>query len=274
MSKKFRRFSEYLSNNGKLDKVKIDPSGDTAPEGDKTPQAAQTKGKGWEAQVKSTDKPKPYMPDEKPVGMNYSLRPKGEKDGKSFADAGDKKLIYEPETPRDFGNGGKKVNSWPKTTKEFLDLTQGMTLSEFATFVSDGNKIGISEVPSIDGCTLSSDPTIAAQYAGALATANEGVMVTLIREMKRLGGLPKLVQEILKHSESYNEIAAMIGKNAIVSQRLEHAIKEVVDAPASDTEESEKEEEKLVKGRKNPKTIDNEKVDMAGSNVMASKSKK
>lgn len=278
---KFRRFREYMSSTGKLDAPKVDASADTGPEGDKAPKAAATKGKGWEAQVKSTDKPKPYSTDTKPVGKDFSLRPKGEKDGKSFADEGNKKLVYEPKTPKDFGKeGGAKVASWPKTTKEFLDNTHGMSLSEFAEFLSDRNQSGLT------GSQLSSNPIIAAQYVSALAAANEGVMETLVREMKRLGCLDRLVAEIFKHPEAYPEVASTIGENAMISRRLERALSaanknEVVDAPASDTEDGPIKQTDLKpdtgsKARKNPKSIgdDNNKLDMSDSGVVTTKASK
>lgn len=288
MTTKFRRFREYLSSTGKLDTPKVDPSADTGPEGDKAPKAAATKGKGWEAQVKSTDKPKPYSTDTKPVGKDFSNHPKGEKDGEPFTKKGDKKLVYEPKTPKDFAKeGGAKVASWPKTTKEFLDSTNGLTLSEFSEFLWQRNHHGIS-TPNMSPITID-DPTIATHYVSSLAAANEGIMETLVREMKRLGCLDKLIAEILKHPEAYSEIAQAIGSEDVtVLRRLERAMKEsriqeVVDAPASDTEEGGASppvtaSTKLVpskssKARKNPKSIgdDNNKLDMSDSDIITTK---
>lgn len=112
MSNKLRRFSEYLASTGKLDKPKVDASADTGPTGDSAPKAAQTKGKGWEAQVKSTGKPVPYSNATKPVGKDYSAHPKGESEGKKFADTGNKKLVYEPKTPKDFAKEGGLESSF------------------------------------------------------------------------------------------------------------------------------------------------------------------
>ena len=266
MKTNFRHFSEYLTSQGKLDKTKIDASADTGPTGDKSPKPAATKGKGWEAQVKSTDKPKPYASTSKPVGKDWSEHPKGEKGGQGFADKGDKKLAYDPKTPKDFGKeGGKKVASWPKTTKEFLDTTNGMTVSELACMISDMRQVDQKPLP-----VFSEEPTIAAIYVSALANINNGVMETLVREMKRLGCLDRLVSEIFKHPEACQEVANIVANDGGVKTRLDRAIteslKETVDAPASKTEEGAP-----AKPRKNVKSIGGEKLDMSGSGVLSTR---
>lgn len=285
MTTKFRRFREYLSSTGKLDTPKVDASADTGPSGDNAPKAPATKGKGWEAQVKTTGKPVAYSNATKPVGKDFSSNPKGEKDGEPFTKKGDKKLVYEPKTPKDFAKeGGTKVASWPKTTKEFLDTTREMTISELSEFLTDKNQFNKTNVFPV----VVDDPTIATHYVSSLAAANDGIMETLVRELKRLGCLEKLVAEVLKHPETYSEIAHAISEDISVSRRLERAInetrvQEVVDAPATDTEDGGSNppiaaNTKLVpskgsKARKNPKSIgdDSNKLDMSNSDVVTTK---
>lgn len=291
MTTKFRRFREYLSSTGKLDSPKVDASADTGPSGDNTPKSPATKGKGWEAGVKSTGKPVPYSNATKPVGKDFSEHPKGEKDGEPFTKKGDNKLVYEPKTPKDFSKeGGTKVASWPKTTKEFLDTTKEMTISELSEFIGGRYQSGLTSggIGNLASLIPGADPIIATQYVSALASANDSVMETLVREIKRLGCLDKLVAEIFKQPETYPEVAHAVSENASVTRRLERALKEtrvqeVVDAPATDTEDGGSNppiaaNTKLVpskgsKARRNPKSIgdDNNKLDMSSSDVVTTK---
>ncbi len=237
----FRRFTEYLNNKGKVQtKPEVDPEADTGPSAAKTPGKPATKGKNWKSTVPLAGTPHNYASSDKPVGKDFGMKPKGETNKKGFADEGNKKLVYEPKTPKDFGKEGgtaQKNKSWPKAAsnnEQFLAHTKAMTPAEFTQFVSEQAKVSADNLPP-----CSCDPVGASRYVAALANANDGIMETVVRELKRLGAFDKLVSEVFNHPEAYTEVAFMMAdedKGASTARRLVRALHEVTDAPASETE--------------------------------------
>jgi hypothetical protein len=297
---KFRRFTEYLNAKGDTQtKPKVDPSADTGPDAAKTPAKPATKGKNWKSTVPLAGTPTNYASSDKPVGKDFSAHPKGESNKKGFADEGDGKLKYEPKTDCHCTNKeGKPLpdKSWPKpacnckgpcmckmtkqkvpsNNEEFLATTKGMTLAEFTQYVSEQNKIENDNLPP-----CSCDPVQAARYVAALANANNGIMETVVRELKRLGAFDKLVTEVFKNPEAYNEVAFMLADEetgAATARRLIRALHETVDAPASETEgpasglpiKGEAKKPHGGKGRR-VRSLDGGKLDMGSSDVVMTK---
>lgn len=173
MSEKFHKFTEYLNSKNKIEKPKVDISGDTGPEPDKTPPKPVNKGKGWSNKNALSEKPKPYHPPQTP-----EKQPKYEK---GLAQDGDKKLIYEPKTPETIDKeGGKKVSSWPKTatTNEFLDATQDMDVAELVAYIKTQNKIEN---------TQGLHPVILIDKVAELVSNNPKLLESLIYSLKRNG---------------------------------------------------------------------------------------
>ncbi len=244
----FRHFKEYLNAKGKLqEKPEVDSSGDTAPTPPKKPPTPVTKGKNWEANPLA-GKPADYTPTTSPA--------KQQKGTPGLANDGDKKLVYEPETPETIDKeGGKKVSTWPKaaTTKEFLDNTKGMSISEFVNFVSQENQTNgqVNPLPYI-------------RFVANLVSKNPNLMESLVREIRRNNGIGILANESLKLPEAVDEVAFMM-QDEKFTRRLEKAMRETVEAPASETEFDE------PKKKRRTKSIDGNKVDMGNSPVVTTK---
>lgn len=252
----FRKFNEYLNAKGTVQtKPEVDPKADTGPDAAKKPETPATKGKNWKAEVPLAGAPKDYTSSDKP------WKPKKAETG--LSDKGDKKLVYEPKTPID--PEGKKVKTWPKvTTEEFLANTREMSLAQFTKFISEQNKTVAENLPP-----CSCDPVQAARYVVALANANEHIMETVVREIKRSGCFDKLVNEVFTHQEAFVEMALMMAdeENGIKNaRRLVRALHEVTDAPAAETEGPIK-KPAAAKAR-HTKSISGEKLDMGSNDVV------
>ena len=253
----FRRFKEYLDHKGKVQEKPIQSDDfDTGPKPEKYPQQGATSGKNWKTTTPQ-DKPKPYMG----VGTDPGL-PKFEK---GFASDGDKKLIYEPKNGKPEKEGGTKLDSWPKgKTEAFLDDTKELTLSEFASYVSEQSKTGLHELPTIHAHKTGPfcpDPVQAMRYVVTLATANNRLMESLVVMLKTKGGLDSFLREAANHSDTYNELAFMLADPAsggTVARRLvkalsEVTVKEITDAPYGQAEGDEKPAPKKKKLAPDPK---------------------
>jgi hypothetical protein len=252
----FRQFKEYLDTKGKTQtKPKVDPAGDTAPLPPKAPLPAAKKGKNWENKAATSDKPAPYTPATSPA--------KPQKPEPGLANKGDKKLVYDPETPEEFNKeGGKKLTTFPKTTattKEFLEKTRKMSLSEFTTLISNENQAN-SKV----------NPLQYIKYVAQLTAKNPKLMESLVREIKRNNGIESLTCETMKLPEVVNEVAIML-QDEKFCQKINKAIRyETVDAPASETEFDDVVKKKSAHKRRT-KSIGGEKLDMGNSDVVTTK---
>ena len=240
-----KSYKEYLSKKGTVqEKAKVDPTADTGPDAASQPLTAATKGKNWEAQVKSGGKPAPYTPSTKPVPQEWP-----HKYETGLGDKGKKEFFKAPKAGEPQKEGGKKIGGWPKTTKEFLQHTRGMNLTEFANFMLSYQE-NTSELPP-----PSHDPVMATRYVAALADANDQILETLVWELRRSGSFCRLVEEVSKHNCDCSE---------------------TTDAPASETEVGgEKKKVGPPRTPRTPKTIGNDKnpMDLSGSGVEATKAK-
>ncbi len=219
----FKTWKEYLNTQGKTqDKPIIDPLADTSPKPSKAPDKPVSKGKGWDAHAALSEKPKDYAGPGTDKGQQ--MQPKGEKNGKGLDKEGDSKLIYEPKTT----GSSKEVSSWPKSkTENFLQQTRGMTLAEFASYITSQNKV--------DG----TDPVQAVRAAVSLANANDNVLAALVREFKRSGGMNRLVAEMFQHQETFAELASLMvneGQIGTTYRRLSRAVSEITAPPATGDE--------------------------------------
>lgn len=170
----FASFQEYLDHKNK---VKKEPKTETVPDyhgpqDSKPAKEKKHKDAGGSGQVGET---KGYKPSNSPVDPN-----KSKKDGKGFADEGDKALKYEPgkeKTDKSQGGvpGGKNVSSWPKTkTQEWIDSTRGVPMSEFTKRMQQ--EVG-------DECSENAYATI--RNVVELCQCNNKYIKNLVREMKR-----------------------------------------------------------------------------------------
>lgn len=228
----FQKFKEYLSDKGTLQqKPTISVDGDTGPVGKKSskPGKAVVKGKNWHnveaAQVNDGadgTKPEPYSAPGTDPGQETA-------DGKAgranpLGQKGDRNLIYNPKTTDQRLKMKKMHDTTPEDTKteEFLNKTRGLSPEQYAEYIlSKNNANSIKQV-------IETVDTI---------KNNEVLIETLVREIKRKGGLHYLVEAILDQPETYGEIAAKLaneskGKN--VARQLAKAINEITAEPASD----------------------------------------
>lgn len=268
---KFKSFKEYLNQNGKMqDKPIVDPAADTAPKPTRTPPDPQKKGLGWQVPDSSSKggKPAPYTAP--------GTEPGPQKGEKGFADQGDKKLVYEPTTKKPNPDEWNKETTWPKSkTEQFIDTTKGMSLPKFAKQMIDSVKPG-DDCPTIFASREGHfRPTAyeAIRYVAHLALTNEAVMESLIMEFVHTQGLGKLMEELFKHKESYEEAVTTID-----SERFANTIREMTAPPASETESDDDEATDSGKKKVNKAakaraagSIKSEPMDMAGSGVMQSK---
>lgn len=181
----FASFQEYLDHKNK---VKNDPKIEKVadyhgPQDSKPAKEKKHKDAGGSGQVGET---KGYKPSNSPVDPN-----KGKKNGKGFADEGDKSLKYEPgdtKTDKSAGGvpGGKNVSGWPKTkTQEWVDRNKGVPMSEFTKRMQQ--EVG-------DDCSENAYATI--RNVVELCQCNNKYVKNLVREMKRNDLLPLLSEAI------------------------------------------------------------------------------
>jgi hypothetical protein len=225
------KFQEYLDRNKKLTtsapvKKIADFEGkiDTKPVKEKKHKDAG--GKGQDGEIK------PYK-----GGSDAQDPNKGKlKDG--FADKGDKKLKYEPDTAHD-GNGpgkgsegvpgGKKAATWPKTkTQEWVDRTKGMSLAEFTKTVR------AEALKGLDECACQDSPHNSIKETIAVCKCNQKYVSALVREMKRNGLFGKLMKEMVNHPETFKALAILMERDEMYARKLAKAMNEMVAPPMGD----------------------------------------
>jgi len=210
-----KKFNEYMNSKGGINKPKVDASGDQVdiPKGrdtkpPKAEKSMKTNDEGGKVTKEMTAQPKPYVS-------------KGHKTLDKW-DSANADLKYEPDTK----------------TEEFLNDTKQMGMAEFVKHIA--NKYAIKEeawgqAPTISTPHGSFVPMPHETFAMTrfLILNNENLMEAFVREIKRNNGLEDLVQELLKHSEAYTEIAALMGENQAISNRLVRSLKlsEMVSVP-------------------------------------------
>jgi hypothetical protein len=249
----FRKFKEYLDQKGKtVDKPVIDASGDTGPKATKYVEPFATKGSVWEDNAALKKTPMPYQAPGEDPGLERSMKLiKGKDRGTPFADTGDKKLKYEPDTDIDksASSGGEKVgNNWPKAktnnkTEAFIEKTKNMNPQQFAKYMTENYRgCDCNNPPPVTAHktgAIRPDPLQAIRYVTYLAHCNENVMTSLVSEISRAGCMDKLIDECLSYKETYLTLAEAL-EDANFERKIERARqelqKEMTDKPAHDTE--------------------------------------
>jgi len=252
------KFSEYLDNQGKMEKTKISVDGDTGPSPTKAPEPAAKKGKNWKCETTLAEKPKDYatstQPDKQMVMKDKDAKP-------GLGTEGDKKLIYEPETPtKSTADGMVNIKpTWPKATEKttataesFINATKDMSTEEFVAYLSETKEKEEHPLKTIIN-------------AVRLMKDNDKLTETFVRETRRQGSLDILVNEMFKLEESYKGLATLLS-DISHQNRLNDAIKESTEAPASETEG----EDKKAVGKRKAKSIKGQPMDM-GNDVVSSK---
>lgn len=242
------KFSEYVDSKGKtIEKPIVDPRGDTGPKTEASPPAADYSGKGWKIPQFVKDKPKPYSA----PGTDEGLQ----KYEKGLGNEGDKSLA------KTFPEDGKPkvMNTWPKTTSEqFIEATKDFSVSQISAFLADGAQFtGVPTISAYKKGQIHPDPLQATQYVSFLANNNKNCMESLVRELKRSGGLTNLVSEMLNHPETYKELTKHLAENPNISNKLgksfrDMKLQELTDVPAEDDiegKEKKKKKKKVVKGQ-------------------------
>jgi len=238
----FQKFKEYLDEKGELQKKPIvSDDGDTGPSAKNAlkPLKAVTKGKNWKnfeaSQVEDGGdgtKPTPYSAVGTDPGLLIADGGKNGRPGKSNPDPlsqkGDKNLIYNPKTDDQRLKMKKLSQTTPEDTKteQFLNKTKGMSSDKYAEFIlKNSNSTSVKQIIE----------TV------EVIKGDEILLETLVREIKRKGGFEKLVESVLNHPETYNEIAYRLAnesKGKEAARQLARAINEIAseatDAPATD----------------------------------------
>jgi len=224
---KYPKFLEYLNSKGKLqEKPTVDPSGDQLdPADDKAPPKAITNGKGWKIEAPSSkEAPKPY----KGPGV-----PEKQKAGeKGFADKG-AIPAWNPNMSQGGSKnipGGKEVEGWKKSkTEAFIEKTKGMDIKSFTQYMIETCGCGGSvepledELPMVTSYTAGKFhpyPPEAIRYVVVLANKNDRVLESLIQELKRGGGMKKLVKTLMDdHPETYESLTDLLDDDEGGDQR-------------------------------------------------------
>lgn len=216
----YKSFKEYLNGKGIMqDKAVVDKIGDQVDmpsNRTNAPAAADKKGDNWIDPESTGDKPAPY----KASGEGN----KGSKQEAGLGDMGDRKLRIDYETDVDSNSpyGGPKAASWNKT-EAFFHKTKDMNTAEFTKHIiqecggcgcGDPEDDHSDDTPFITVYRVGKvqpDPHETIRYISKLAKENPTLRSSLIREMKRNdGGMNLLMDEMMNHPESYNEVARIL----------------------------------------------------------------
>lgn len=213
----FKKWSEYINEKGKtIEKPEVkkiadyDGPQETSPAPAKAPKSLE---KDMEP-PKAAGKPAPYK--------NAAKAPKPKKQEPGLAEKGDQKLVYEPDTshtlPNPMGKEGKCMNHWPKSpktkTEQFIDKTSKMTTAEFVNYMTNEVAVDAEEIPMVTAYTAGRfhpHPPEAISYIASLATKNDRIMDSLVHEIKRQGGLKKMLEVLMDHPESFDGLTDLLG---------------------------------------------------------------
>jgi hypothetical protein len=171
---------EYVDENGKLQKVKVDIN---AKYTGKIPEAPPGKGA------------KPY------IGSAIKAGEKG------LAELGHKEFEYNPDT---------KTAAKVTKTESFINKTKGMSLGEFTKYMLDEcgcGQVDDETLPFITAYTTGKfqpHPPEVIRYVSVLADKNEGILNNLVSTMISMGYLNKLLRAIFEHPEAYEELTNLL----------------------------------------------------------------
>lgn len=174
MQTKFLKLKEYLDSKGKIDKPTVSVNGDYSPPSADSPEKGEPQKSVDGVIGPKVDNPKPYMA-------------KDEKNPKSdeLASAGDKSLVYEPETNTSKGHEIKLKNS--KFVKENSSL-KGFEYSRKLMEEGSGYSLYMIE-------------------AAATACGNDRAMENFVHEVYRQGGLWELLERVLSYDVAFQGLA-------------------------------------------------------------------
>lgn len=249
----FQKFREYLIGQNKMDKVTISGDADTGPDGKKSPKppTSVTKGKHWKnfqrseaAQVEDGgDGTKPV--DYSAPGMDPGqLRANDEKGGKSPAKGlytdplgkkGPSDLIYNPKV----WDGRLKMKKLNDTTPEdnkteqFLAATKGLSTEQVAEYI-----LGQKNAKAVKQILETVE----------IINNNQLLIETFVREVKRKGCLQQLAESVLDQPEAYQTIAQKL-TDGVNARRLQKAVNETTDEPATNDMIKEKPASRNMPGR-------------------------
>lgn len=164
----------------------------------------------------------PYKAANNPVDPNK----KGDKKG--FADEGDAKLIYKPNTEK-----ADELGSYPKIkTEQFLKKTKKMSPAQFVEHVTKQNNKLKSENYKAPKLSFSDNPHSAevVKYVTELAKKDYKVVENLIHDSKRNGSLKRILECALSLPETYTILAQLLNDTKR-SNKLSRALDEQVGPP-------------------------------------------
>lgn len=167
---------------------------------------------------------KPYGP--KAASGDCSASPKGEKNGESLADKGDKSLKYSPMTAYKNNADLKPIKAERKVKSEgFIDATEKLSPSDFAAYMAKKNS-NIGSVHETVG-----------KFTSLIKSNPSGVMA-LVNESRRNGYFKALLSEMLQCPEAMKIVAKLLGdknEGAAAARRLVNAMNEMVAPPMHQT---------------------------------------
>jgi hypothetical protein len=227
-----KKFSEYISQSGKLQEK---PVVTKVPDYEGEQQSKPPQGTGA----------KPYK-----AGTDASDPNKGKlKDG--FADMGDDALEYNPVTSSDKDSnsvegipGGKTVKGGWTNTQEWVEKTKNMPLAQFTKLLRNESLKGIEKEIA---------PHNSITETVSICKSNNNYVSALVREMKRNELFGQLVNEMVKHPESFKILASLMEKDESYARRLSMAMNEAVAGPIGMDQDVDDEDEEIKLKHHEPK---------------------
>jgi hypothetical protein len=121
---------------------------------------------------------------------------------------------------------GKMPGKKKMKTEAFLQATSDLSNAQFTATLMENTSIPKPKLHSLDGRKYTPEPAETMRYVVALALQNENMMSRLVREMKRNGGLEKLVSELFSHGELFSILAEAAATNPRINRKLNEAVAE------------------------------------------------
>lgn len=159
---------------------------------------------------------------------NNAVDPNKKGDKKGFADAGDSKLVYTPNTEK-----ADELGSYPKIkTEQFLKKTKKMSPAQFVEHVTKQNNKLKNENYKAPKLSFSDNPHPAevVKYVTELAKKDYKVVENLIHDSKRNGSLKRILECALNLPETYTILAQLLNDTKR-SNKLSRALDEQVGPP-------------------------------------------
>lgn len=244
----FQNFQEYLDAKGKTqDTPIIKADGDTAPEPTVKPPKAATKGKNWSFPAPK-DEAKPYSA--AGVKDGYGKAEKG------LGNTGDKRLKWEPKTTKEHGEEESSgEQSWPNQKEDSpwqpntAPQQEFPKMSEWLLERKSKMQIEVDNIPTVyahrEG-RIMPDPMESIIYSSFIINENDRFLEALVIEMKKKGGLKKLMEKTLKYTEDHSNLGEILKKTASRKDRhkIVESLSEMTASPAAKDIEDDDDEKK------------------------------